>query len=57
MLLPKFLAIAVAPLILVFFSLVTAYVLRLGVKGSGIHFDYILFALYVVAALVIGGAI
>ena len=47
----------IAPFILTLFSFISAYVLKFGVRGSGIHFDYILFTLYVVIALIIGGAI
>ena len=42
---------------LVLFSLVSAYVFRFGLPKTGIYFDYILFALFTVAALLLGGVI
>lgn len=42
---------------LVLFSMITAYVMKFGVRNSGIRFDYFLFALYIVVALVLGKAI
>lgn len=52
-----FLPLLVAPGILMLWSLVSAYVHRLGLKGSGIGLDYIIFTLLVAVALVAGGAI
>lgn len=53
----RYLPVLIAPFILFFFSLITAYVFRFGRPKSGIHFDYILFVLVVIVALVLGGAI
>ncbi len=51
------LPIFVAPLVLVLLDLVTAYVFKIGVAKTGIAFDYILFVLFIVIALVAGGVI
>lgn len=51
------LSILVAPVIVIIWSLVSAYVFRLGLRGSGIGFDYIVFTIIVAVALVAGGAI
>ena len=47
----------VAPIILFFFSLVSAYVLRFRISRGGLGFDYIVFTLLIVVALRIGGAL
>lgn len=52
-----YLPLFVAPAVLVLFSIVSAYVLKFGIRRTGIHFDYILFAIFVVLALMLGGAI
>lgn len=52
-----YLPLIVAPVVLALFSLVSAYVFKFGLRRTGISFDYILFAIYVVIALVLGGAI
>ena len=49
--------VVVAPVVLMIFSLVSAYVFRFGLPRTGINFDYVLFALATVIALVAGGAI
>ena len=46
-----------APIILMLWSAVTAYVLCFGLPNTGIHFDYILFTLCVLGAVLFGGAI
>lgn len=47
----------VAPIILFFFSLVSAYVLRFRISRGGLGFDYIVFTVIIVIALRVGGAI
>lgn len=49
--------LVIAPFALVLLNLVSAYVLKLGRKHTGIYFDYVLLAIFVILALVIGGAI
>jgi len=51
------LPIVVAPLALVLLTLVTAYVFKIGVAKTGIAFDYVLFVLFIVIALVAGGVL
>lgn len=51
------LPILVAPFILIVWSLVSAYVFRLGFRGSGIGLDYFIFTLIMVVALKFGGVI
>lgn len=51
------LSMIVAPVMMVVWSLVSAYVFRLGLRGSGIGFDYIVFTIIVAVALAAGGAI
>lgn len=53
----EFLPLIVAPLILLVWSLVSAYVLKFGLRGSGIGMDYIILTVLVALALVFGGAI
>lgn len=53
----EYLPVIVAPFILIIWSLVSAYVFRLGLRGSGIGLDYFIFTLCVVLALVAGGVI
>lgn len=53
----EFLPLIVAPLILLVWSLVSAYVLKFGLRGSGIGMDYIILTALVALALVFGGAI
>ena len=53
----ELLPLLVAPAMLMVFSLVSAYVLKFGVSRTGISFDYVLFSIYVILALVLGGAI
>lgn len=47
----------VAPFILALFSFISAYVLKFGVRGTGIHADYIMFTFYVVLACLLGGVL
>lgn len=47
----------VAPLVLLMFSLVSAYVLKFNLPKSGLSFDYIVFTLLIAVALIAGGAI
>lgn len=51
------LSVLIAPLALMIWSLVSAYVFRLGLRGSGIGFDYFIFTLIVIGALVVGGVV
>lgn len=51
------LPLLIAVMGLILFSMITAYVMKFGVRNSGIRFDYFLFTLYIVAALVLGKAI
>lgn len=51
------LPLLVAPFILIVWSLVSAFVFKLGLKGSGIGFDYVVFTLIMAIALLAGGAI
>lgn len=53
----EFLPLIVAPLILLVWSLVSAYVLKFGLRGSGIGMDYIILTVLIALALVFGGAI
>lgn len=53
----KFLPVVVAPFVLIIFSMVSAFVFRFGLPKTGIHFDYMVFAIVVIIALVLGGAI
>ena len=53
----EFLPLLVAPFILIIWSLVSAFVYRLGLKGSGIGFDYVVFTLIMAIALLAGGVI
>lgn len=53
----KVFPVLVAMVILVVWSLVSAFVFRLGLRGSGIGFDYVVFTLIVAFALAAGGAI
>lgn len=52
-----YVTIFVAPFILSIFSLISAYVLRFKLKGSGLGFDYIVFSILTLLTLKIGGAI
>lgn len=52
-----YLPLIVAPVILFLFSLVSAYVFKFGLRNTGIHFDYVIFSLIMIAALALGGAI
>lgn len=47
----------IAPFILCMFSLITAYVLKFGMRNSGIHFDYMIFVVYILIALLRGGVL
>lgn len=47
----------VAPIVWFLFSLISAYVFKFGVRRTGIHFDYVLFAIVVIIASVLGGVI
>lgn len=49
--------LVVAPFILMLFSFVSAYVMRFRLPRSGLAFDYVLFTLLMVVALMLGGAI
>ena len=51
------LALVIAPVAIFIFTLVTAYVLKFGIRRSGINMDYALFALFVIAALVLAKAV
>lgn len=53
----EFLPLIVAPFILLIWSMVSAYVLKFGMRGSGIGLDYIIFTILVIAALCFGGAL
>lgn len=53
----SFLPVVVAPFILLVWTLVTAYVYKFGMRGSGIGLDYIIFTILVVVALLRGGAL
>lgn len=52
-----YLPIVVSPVVLFLFSLVSAYVFKFGIRNTGIHFDYVIFSIITVAALVLGGAV
>lgn len=47
----------IAPFILCMFSLVTAYVLKFGLKGSVIHADYMIFVVYILILLLRTGVL
>lgn len=47
----------VAPIILFFFALVSAYVFRFRTPRGGLGFDYMVFTIIIVVALRMGGAI
>lgn len=49
--------LVVAPVVLLIFSMVSAYVLKFRVSRGGLGFDYIIFALFVIIGLYLGGAI
>ena len=51
------LPLLVAPLILIVWSLVSAFVFRLGLRGSCIGFDYVVFTLIMAVALLAGEGI
>ena len=53
----EFLPLIVSPFILLVWSMITAYVFKFGMRGSGIGLDYIIFTILVVAALFFGGAL
>lgn len=53
----NYLPVVIAPVVLIIFSLISAYVFKFGLKHTGINTDYILFSIFVVIALVLGGAI
>ena len=49
------LSLLVAVFILAVWSLISAYVFRLGLRGSGIGFDYLVFTMFVAIACAAGG--
>lgn len=51
------LPLLVMPFVLLMWSLISAYVFRLGFRGSGIGADYIIFTVIMLIALVRGGVI
>lgn len=51
------LPILIAPVILMLFSMITAYVLKFNIKRSGLGFDYIVFSVLVLVCLYMGGVI
>lgn len=53
----KYSPMVVAPIVLMLFSMVSAYVFKFGKSRTGINQDYLLFAFYVIVACYIGGAI
>ena len=52
-----FLPLIVAPFILFLFSLVSAYVLKFGMRMTGINADYVIFGVIVILCAVFGGVI
>ena len=46
-----------AVLLIMLFTAVSAYVAVFGKRSTLIHFDYFVFALAIIAALVVGGAL
>lgn len=46
-----------APFILLVFTMISAYVLKFRLPKGGLGFDYIVFAVVILVALVLGGAI
>jgi len=53
----KFLPVLLAPGVLIIFSLISAYVFKFSLPRTGIVFDYMVFTVYILIALVLGGAI
>lgn len=53
----EYLPILIAPVALVVFTFITAYVRKFAIARSGLTQDYIVFAVMVIAALWFGGAI
>lgn len=51
------LPILIAPVILMMFTMITAYVLKFNIKRSGLGFDYIVFSVLVLVCLYVGGVI
>lgn len=51
------LPILIAPVILMLFTMITAYVLKFNIKRSGLGFDYIVFSVLVLVCLYMGGVI
>lgn len=47
----------IAPFVLFLFTLISAYVLRFRLPRGGLGFDYIVFTLLLVVALMVGGVI
>lgn len=52
-----YLPMVIAPFALFIFSLVSAYVLKFGLRRTGISADYVVFGLFVTLAVVLGGAV
>ena len=53
----SFVPLILVPLVLAVFSMVSAYVFKFGLPKTGIYFDYVLFTLVLIAAMLVGGAI
>ncbi len=53
----EYLPFIVAPFILILWSIISAFVFRLGFKGSGIGLDYMIFTIIIALALLRGGVI
>lgn len=51
------LPLVVAPFVLVIFSLVSAYIFKFGLPRTNILPDYMVFTIFIVLGLVLGGAI
>ena len=52
-----YLPLFVAPLIIIMFTCISAYVFRFKVPNSGIAFDYVIFTILIAIGLWLGGAI
>lgn len=51
-----YMPMVVAPIVLMIFGFVTAYVFKFGLPKTGINGDYLLLAFYVIVACIVGGA-
>ena len=52
-----YLPLAVAFVILIIFSMISAYVFKFRLERGGLGFDYIIFSLLIIFSLYIGGVI